>query len=820
MKSIIRFACLVVVAASSVGAQTIGSLAEIQHVGIVTGKDEVGVEIVLSRPAHAKVVNSGVPHELAVELPGTVPAGQLGNASANGSGVKSVRVVLHRVDPPTTWVVVTLEQARPYGLAVDGNKITLRLHPALTSSQSDRSRHAPVPGAKSAALGSIGGRKQDATLPGSNGAPSADLTPPPSYPPPATPEHSSDSPAASASAGSFNVSIEPAPAVRPATAGGATSPATTGEAGGNAPAADSPVSDPGAVDAQAASSPSGDGSAATGTNASLDVGRQFSQPNPDIQVAFKVKYVTQGVAYLEGGRSAGLAEGLKLIVKDTDPTTGRPVRSADGEAKAIAELHVFAVAETSSATEIHDSTREVKPGDWAFLSGEDTAALVVQRSLSATRKYPVVISFTEDDSLDEEARAEVPRPPLPEVNRSRGRVGFDYTGVTSSGGSSSNLGLVIRTDITRINGTYWNLSGYWRGRLNAQSSTGQQTLQDLINRTYHLGLTYDNPQSHWVAGFGRLYLPWASSLDTIDGGYFGRRLNHNTIVGTFAGSTPDPTSWSYNPSRRLAGAFLNVEGGSFDDVRYTSTSGMGISTLKWTIDRPFVFFENGISYKRYLSIYHSLQADSPRGNSAVPAPGAGISRSFFTVRFQPHERVDFDFNHTYFRDIPTFDPQLIGTGLLDKYLFQGFSAGVRVEVAKQIWVYTNLGRSNRSGDAKPSLNQMYGLTFGHLPWAGVRADFRYSKFDSSFGGGSYKVLTFSRNFRENFRWEVLAGSQAFASAASKNMSSRFLTGNVEANLGSNYFLQGGYTRNRGGLQNYDQWSFTFGYRFDSKSQHK
>lgn len=810
----IKFACLVVLAASTVDAQTTGSAAQVQHVGIVGNRGEMGIEMILTRPVEARVLTSGVPHQLTVELSGAVPVPHLQSAPVNGNGVKSIRVVLHRADPPTTWVVVTLEQARPYGLAVDGNRITLQLLPALTASQSDRRRHVPVPGATSTALGSLGSRKQDTTLPGSNGAQSADLTPPP-----AVPERSSDSAATSPSGGSLESSSAPSSVVRPVSPEGTAFPAATAESDANARAANSPVSETGAF-AQAASSQSGDGSASPGMRGALDAVPQISQPNADIQVAFKVKYVTQGVAYLEGGRSAGLAEGLKLVVKDTDSTTGRPVSTADGEQKAIAELHVFAVAETSSATEIHDPTREVKPGDWAFLSAEDTTALVAQRSLSATRKYPVVVSFTESDSLDEEARAEVPRPPLPEINRSRGRIGFDYTGVTSSAGSSSNLGLVIRTDITRINGTYWNMSGYWRGRLNSQSSTGQPTLQDLINRTYHLGLTYDNPQSHWVAGFGRLYLPWASSLDTLDGGYFGRRITKSTIVGTFGGSTPDPTSWSYNPSRRLAGAFFNVEGGSFDDVRYTSTSGMAISTLKWTIDRPFVFFENGISYKHYLSIYHSLQADSPRGNPAVPAPGAGISRSFFTARFQPHERVDFDFNHTYFRDIPTFDPQLIGTGLLDKYLFQGFSAGARVEVARKVWVYTNLGRSNRSGDAKPSLNQMYGITFGHLPWAGIRADFRYSKFDSSFGGGSYKALTLSRNFRENFRWEVLAGSQAFASAASKNMSSRFLTGNIEANLGSNYFLQSGCTRNRGGLQNYDQWSFTFGYRFDSRSQHK
>jgi hypothetical protein len=380
---------------------------------------------------------------------------------------------------------------------------------------------------------------------------------------------------------------------------------------------------------------------------------------------------------------------------------------------------------------------------------------------------------------------------------------------------------VIRTDITRINGTYWNLSGFWRGRLSNRSSGGQQTLQDLINRTYTLGLTYDNPRSNWVAGFGRLYLPWATSLDTIDGGYFGRKLSGGATAGIFAGTSPDPTSWSYNPDRRIAGAFVNFEGGSFDDLRYTSTSGLGVSTLKWTIDRPFVFFENGIFYKRYLSIYHSLQADSPRGNAAVPAPGPGVSRSFLTVRLQPVSRVEFDLNHSYFRDIPTFDPTLVGTGLLDKYLFQGLSGGVRVQVLKNrdIWAYTTIGRSSRSSDTKSSWNQLYGLTVGRMPWLGVRTDVHYSAFNSSFGSGSYESVSFSRNFNDNLRWEVLGGRQSFVSPTT-NDTSHFVTGNFEASLGAHYFVQTGYTWNRGAAQNYDQWLFTFGYRFDSRSKRR
>ena len=86
------------------------------------------------------------------------------------------------------------------------------------------------------------------------------------------------------------------------------------------------------------------------------------------------------------------------------------------------------------------------------------------------------------------------------------------------------------------------------------------------------------------------------------------------------------------------------------------------------------------------------------------------------MRVQPHSRIELDFNHNYFRDVPTFDPTLIGTGLLDKFLFQGFSAGARIEVLKQVWMSTNIGQSNRTGDAKTSLNEMFGITFGRLPW--------------------------------------------------------------------------------------------------------
>ena len=540
--------------------------------------------------------------------------------------------------------------------------------------------------------------------------------------------------------------------------------------------------------------------------------------DPSLRTVFRVKYVAEGVAYLEGGRTQGLTEGMKLLVEDSNHPAkqGESVNASDP--RIVAELEVSAVADTSAVTDIHGPKRPVKVGDLAYLSTGDAESLVQQRTLSATRQYPVVVSFTEGDTLDEEARQEIPRPPLPSVNRARGRIGFDSIETFSHGANtvnSSDLGVVFRGDITRIAGTHWNLSGYWRGRLTKESAAAQKTLQETLNRTYHLNMTYDNPNSAIVAGFGRLYLPWAPSLDTIDGGYFGVHLSKGTILGVFGGSTPDPSSWDYSPDRVISGAFVNFDGGDYNGFHYSSTSGAGVSMIKWAIDRPFLFLEDSVSYKRTIAVYESAQFDSPKGNSVTPSPGPGLGRNFFTLRVNPVSRLELDANYNYFRDVPTFDTTLVGTGLLDKFLFQGFSAGGRLEVLPQIWLSSTLGRSSRSGDATSSINQMYGITFGRLPVVKLRADLHYSRFNSAFGDGHYESFSLSRQVNDRLRLEALLGQQNFGSTLTLANRSRFLTGTIETILGPHYYLQGIFTTNRGDLS-YDQVMFSIGYRFDNR----
>ena len=523
------------------------------------------------------------------------------------------------------------------------------------------------------------------------------------------------------------------------------------------------------------------------------------------RTTFRVKYVAEGAAYLDGGRSSGLAEGMKLVVRD--PNSGS---QKDGD---LAELQVVSVAETSAVTEIHRPKRDVEPGDWAYLSSVDVAKQGEQLALHANDPQPALLQSA-------------PRKPdlhpalLPEDSRIQGRIGFDYSGIHSTGstpGNSSAVGFTISTDMTRIAGTYWNLQGYMRDRLTKNSQPQEETMQNYLDRTYTLQLYYDNPNSKWVAGFGRLYLPWAVSLDTVDGGYVGRKLSSHATSGVFFGSTPDPTSWHYHPNQQTGGWFVNDAGGSYESFHYSSTAGLGVDMLKWQVDRPYVFFENEASYTKYISIYHSLIVDSPQGVTTDGIkPGTGVSRSYLTLHIQPHERISFDIYHNYFRDTPTAATALIGTGLVDKLLYQGLSAGVRVEPIRHLTLYTTLGQSNKTGDARHSLNQMYGVAWSEIWHTGIRADVHDSKFGSSFAQGDYRVLTLSRHMGERIVWDAQVGSQTLTSPYTVNHNSFFVDASFDTNLGGHSFLQSGYTVSRGAELNYTQWYLSLGYRFKMK----
>jgi hypothetical protein len=540
----------------------------------------------------------------------------------------------------------------------------------------------------------------------------------------------------------------------------------------------------------------------------LAVGSSFSQEAPR---EFRVKYLSSDVVYIGGGRAAGLAEGMRLLVKR--PLPGETSTAVD----AISELKIISIASTSAAAEIVSGERVLKAGDIVLVHPDDAGAARDAAEVSEVA-YAQLLEFTGSDPLDQELRESVPKPPLAEINRMTGRVAFDHSFIVDRSGNGANSnqeGISLRIDMTRIRGTYWSLNGYWRFRFSARhGAPSSQTLTDVMQRLYQFGLRNDGRKSSYIAGIGRLLVPWASSLNTLDGGYFGRKITPSTILGLFGGTTPDPTSWNYNPHRQIGGVFAAFESGSFETLHRTSTVGFALSRLSWRPERQFAFSENSVTFSRYLRIQHDLELDFHSGGQFASQSKLALTRSFTTVRIQPASRLTFDLSHNYFRVLPTFDPRLISTGLLDNVLFQGFSGGVRIDLPHGMTPYASIGTSRRNDDPRGSWNRSYGL-LERLPKFNARLDARYSNFLSTIGQGQYRMLSFQKDAGERMRLEVQAGSQYFASSLLTASRSNFVTTNTDWFVGRRFMLSFAVSRYRGGLQSYDQGLIQLGYRFQS-----
>src|SRR5215472_7039811 len=165
---------------------------------------------------------------------------------------------------------------------------------------------------------------------------------------------------------------------------------------------------------------------------------------------------------------------------------------------------------------------------------------------------------------------------------------------------------------------------------------------------------------------------------------------------------------------------------------------MAMTAVRWRAARQFAFFENTVSWRNRLWFYNITEVDAARTSPVTgDSNKTGVSFTSSSLRVQALKRLNLGLNHSYLNSLPSFDPNLLGTSLLDKYIFQGLSVDARYDLTHQISVFTQFGHEKSIADKKRMWNSMYGLSLNDLFGTGLHADFRYAKFASSFGDGNY-----------------------------------------------------------------------------------
>jgi hypothetical protein len=212
-----------------------------------------------------------------------------------------------------------------------------------------------------------------------------------------------------------------------------------------------------------------------------------------------------------------------------------------------------------------------------------------------------------------------------------------------------------------------------------------------------------------------------------------------------------------------------------------------------------------------------MQIDRPTANPSTPAVGVGLGQSLLTLRFQVHPRVTLDLTDTYFRDVPTYDPTLVGTGLLDKYLFQGLNGGARIQFPEHITGYFSLGRSSEF--QRPQEFLEYACRSHSLPHLEDRPSGRCAllQIRQRLCRGNLSFDFAYQRPRRALAVESAGWKYAYNSSLATNSNSYFVNLLFDTNLGARYFMQSGFTTQRGGAQEYNQWTTTLGYRFDNRA---
>ena len=157
---------------------------------------------------------------------------------------------------------------------------------------------------------------------------------------------------------------------------------------------------------------------------------------PDAKVVlpnrqFKIKGTSADSVYIDGGSNAGLQQGMRLTVHDS---TSQPEDASAG----LGELRILAVATTSAIAEVHDAKRPLKRGDWAALvpaDAEEAQNAVTGRVLAAAPlpRSKALIPHEIDHSTPA-------RPDNSNASRIQGRIGLDYSGITSIGSTPGPVG--------------------------------------------------------------------------------------------------------------------------------------------------------------------------------------------------------------------------------------------------------------------------------------------------------------------------------------------------------------------------------------------
>lgn len=140
--------CLGLAAAQESNKRAGEDQATLDKLDVVHGRQDLSIEITASTAVTPKVTTLREPDRVVLDFPNTVPATETRRIAVDREGVKSVRMGVNSEVPPTTRVVIDLDEAREYQLVPENNRFVVKFRNVpggMTTAGDKKSTPAVVP---------------------------------------------------------------------------------------------------------------------------------------------------------------------------------------------------------------------------------------------------------------------------------------------------------------------------------------------------------------------------------------------------------------------------------------------------------------------------------------------------------------------------------------------------------------------------------------------------------------------------------------------------------------------------------------------------
>ena len=495
----------------------------------------------------------------------------------------------------------------------------------------------------------------------------------------------------------------------------------------------------------------------------------------------RITYLTGTTAYVDAGRLDGLREAARVEV----------VRGG----AAVAVLKVVYLAS-------HRASCEIVSGAAALAVGDSVRFVAAAAPRDSTVAYR---ASTRPPSRGGESG-----------RRLRGRAGVAYFLMqqhAGTGGRVSEPALDVRLDGQPLGASSVNLTIDTRARRTYTILADGSAVTDGRNRVYQAALSVNAPGSPTRVTLGRQISGNLASVGLFDGVL--AELNQpDWSTGVFTGSQPEPLGLGFSSSVLELGGYAQRHSRPGAASHWTVTLGAAGSYQAAHANREFAFAQ-GSYFSRRFSTFITQEVDYYRSWKLLPGmKPVSLTSTFAFVQFRVTQDVTLDAGFDNRRNVRLYRDVVNPETAFDDTYRQGAWAGMWVQLARRFRL--GLDAHSSSGGPAGGANS-YTLSFGadRLTRLGMGLRTRTTYYTSPNLSGVLQSAALGFVPGDRLRLELNGGLRAEqdALAGPGTVAVTWVGADADVTLARAWYAMVSVTRQRGGVDGYDQLHSGLSFRF-------